>query len=100
MTGGLFGRVGESSRAKEIDNNRHDDHSERPNSRFYDVRLVLEKALERFPDHYSRKQEQQGRFGQCRDSLHLAVAIVMLFIGRLARNTYRDIGYHCGAEID
>ena len=58
------------------------------------------QTLGRFPDHHAGEQEQQRGFRQRRDRLHLAVAVVMLLVGRLARDAHGGIGHGRRAQID
>ncbi len=64
------------------------------------VLFMLDQALDRFPDHHAREQEQQRGFRQRRDALDLAVTVMVFLVGRLAGNAHGDIGHHRGAEID
>ena len=48
------------------------------------MRLRADQPLRRLPDHDGREQEQQRRFGERGDALDLAVAVLMLLVGRLA----------------
>ena len=96
----LFGGARQRARAEEIDHDRHRDHAERPGIRDHHVLFVLGQALDRFPDHHAREQEQQRRFRQRRNALDLAVAVMVFLVGRLAGNAHGGIGHHRGAEID
>ena len=58
------------------------------------------QPLHRFPDHHAREQEQQRRLGERRDALDLAVAVLMLGVGRLAGKPHREIGQHRRGKID
>ena len=96
----FFGGARERARAEKIDRDRHRDHAEGPGIGDHRVLFVLDQSLDRLPDHHAREQEQQRRFGERRDAFDLAVAVMVLVVGRLAGNAHRAIGHHRGAEVD
>ena len=69
---------------------RHRDHPERPGIGDHRVLFMFDQALDRFPNHHARQQEQQRGFRQRRDAFELSVAVLMLFVGRLAGNAHRE----------
>ena len=46
--------------------------------------ILQSQTLQGFPDHNSGKQEEEGCLGERSDALDLAMAVMMLLIGRLA----------------
>ena len=94
------GHAVEQPRAEEIDHDRHDDHGEGRERRLDRVAVAAEQPLRRLPDHHARQHEQQRGLRQRRHALDLAVAVVVLLVGRLAGDAHGEIGHHRGAEID
>ena len=97
---GLGGDAVEQARAEEIDHDRDGDHGERPDRRLDRVMRAAEQAVPGLPDHDAGQEEQQRRFRQRGDALDLAVAVVMLLVGRLAGHAHREIGHDGGGEIE
>lgn len=64
------------------------------------MRLRADQPLHGLPDHHAGEREQQCRFGKRGDALDLAVAKLMLGIGRLAGNAYSKISEQRCREID
>ena len=73
---------------------------ERRECRLDRVRLRADEPLHGFPDHHAREQEQQGGFGKRRHALHLAVAVLVVGVGRLAGNAHGEIGQHRRREVE
>ena len=61
--------------------------------------LAAEQPLHGFESHAGGEQKQQRGFGQRRHAFDLAVAVLMLGIGRLAGNAHRDIGQYRRGEV-
>jgi len=72
------------ARAEKVDHDRAGDDGEGGDRRLDSVLLRADQPLHRFPDHHRGEQEQQRRLGQRGDALDLAVAVLMLGVGRLA----------------
>lgn len=51
MARGFFRGVRQRAGAEEIDDHRDDDYAESPDGRLDDMTFVLDKTLDRFPDH-------------------------------------------------
>ena len=88
----------EQPRPEEIDHDRNDDHAERPERRFDRVAVAAEQPVRRLPDHHAGQHEQQRGLGERGDALDLAVAVVVLLVGRLAGNAHGEIGHHGGEK--
>ena len=59
-----------------------------------------DQALRRLEDHEGREDEQQSGLDQRRDALDLAVAVVMLLVGRLSGDAHRVPGHHGRDEVE
>ena len=90
----------EQARAEEIDHDRNGDHGEGPERRFDRVAVAAEQPLCRLPDHHAGQHEQQRGLGERGDAFDLAVAVVVLLVGRLAGDAHREIGHHGRDEVD
>ncbi len=97
---GLGGDAVEQAGAEEIDHDRDRDHRERPERRLDRMMSAAEQAVSRFPDHDTGEQEQERRLRQRGDALDLAVAVVVLLVGRLAGHAHREIGHDRRDEIE
>ncbi len=62
--------------------------------------LIAKQAPGGLPDHHTGQYEQEPGLGQCGYALDLAMAVVMLLIGRLAGDAHGKVGHHRGAKID
>ena len=51
-------------------------------------------------DHHRREQKQQRRLGERGDALDLAMAVLVLGVGRLAGNAHGEIGQQRRRKID
>src|SRR6185312_12623729 len=78
------------ARAEKVDGDRYDDDAEGPGGGRDGVAFVFHQPLERFPDDDTGEQEQERRLGQCRDCLDLAVAVMVLLVGRPAGDAHGD----------
>ncbi len=97
---GFGGDAVEQAGAEEIDHDRDRDHAERPDRRLDRVMRAAEQAVAGLPDHDAGEQEQQRRLRQRGDALDLAVAVVVLLVGRLAGHAHREIGHDGRGEIE
>ena len=96
-------RLGDATQhagAEEIDHDRGGDDDEGRGSRFDGVAVCIDQPLHRFPNDDGGEHEQQRRLGERGHALHLAVAILVLGVGRLAGNAHREIGQHGRRQID
>ena len=62
--------------------------------------LAAEQALRGLPDHEAGQDEQQPGLDQRGDALDLAVAVMMLLVGRLAGDAHREPGHHGRGEVE
>jgi hypothetical protein len=85
---------------EEIHHHGNDDHGERRDGGFHHVARLAEQPLAGLPDHDAAQQEQQCRLCERRHALDLAVAVMMLLVGRLAGDADREIGHQRRTEID
>ena len=97
---GFLRHLAQGAGAQEVDDDGGDDHDKGRERCFHRMALRHDQAPHRFPDHDAGKDEEQGRLGQCRDALHLAVAIVMFLIRRLAGDAHGEIGHDRRDEVD
>jgi len=86
--------------AEEVDDNRCADDRERGDACFHRMRLHADQPLQRLPNHDRRQQEQQAGLGQGSDAFDLAVAVLMLGVGRLAGNAYGEIGEYGRRQVN
>jgi hypothetical protein len=84
---------------EEIDDDGERDHGEGPWRCLHLRRLDTHKPFNRLPTHHAGKNEQHRRLDKCGNALDFAMAVMMLGIGRLARNPHGEIGDHGGAEV-
>jgi len=96
----LFRSAIEHACAEKIDSDGERDHGEGPWRCLHLRRLGAHEPFDRLPAHHAGENEQQCRLHQRGNALDLAMAIVVLGVGRLARNPHREIGHHGGAEVD
>ena len=54
--------------------------------------------MRRLPDHHAGQHEQQRGLGERGHALDLAMAVMMLVVGRLAGNAHGEIGHHGGEK--
>src|SRR6266851_3175180 len=62
--------------------------------------MAAEQTLTRRPRYDAGKHKQKRRFGERRYVLDLAVAVMVLLVGRLVGDSHREIGHQRGGEID
>ena len=96
----LFRGARERARSEEIDDDRYRDHAEGPGIGDHGVLFVLGQALDGFPNHNARKQEQQRGFAERGDAFEFSMSVLMLRVGRLAGDAHGGIGHDRRAEID
>ncbi len=90
----------ERSCAEKIDRDRAADNDESRSRGLDRMRLRAEQPLHGLEDHNRRKQKQQCRFGKRGHALDLAVAKLMLGVGRLVGNADGKIGQQCRRKVD
>ena len=95
-----LGDASERTRAEKIDHDRAGDNDKGRRRRFDRMRLRADQPLRRLEDHHGREQEQQRRLGKRGDDFDLAVAVLMLGVGRLAGNAHGKIGEQRRREVD
>jgi hypothetical protein len=62
--------------------------------------VAAEQPLRRLPDDDAREQEQERGFRERGNALDLAVPVMVLPVGRLARQAHREIGHHGRGKIE
>ena len=83
-----------------VDGDGGDDHAERDGGGLHRVGMIADQPLGRFPHHHARENEQQRGLGERGDVLDLAVAVLVVPVGRLVGHAHREIGHHRRGEVD
>jgi hypothetical protein len=96
---GFFGDALERAGAKEIDHDRDRNDREGVRRRLDRMSLPAEQPLHGFESHAGGEQKQQSGFGKRRHAFDLAVAVLMLGVGRLAGDAHCRIGQHRRSKV-
>ena len=97
---GLFGDAFERARAEEIDQDGHGDNGKSVGRRLDHMGLPAEEPAARLIGDACRQNKKQGGFGERGHALDLAVAILVLGVGRLAGDAHRGIREHRRGEVE
>ena len=100
LTRCFFGDTAERAGAEEIHNDRRDDDGESRCRRLDRINALADQPLRRLVQHDGGEQKQQCGLGERGDAFHLAVAVLVLGVGRLAGDAHRDIGQHRCRQIE
>ena len=95
----FFGRASEDARAGEIDRNRSDHHSERPEGHF-NFDTVVKQASHRFPDDPGTGDDEKGGFEEGGKILDFTVAVEVAVVGRLGGNADGEESHHGRNQIE
>ena len=96
----FFGDALQRAGAKKIDDDGDGDDGEGGQRRLDRIGLLAKEPLHGLEGDARCEQKQQSRFSERRHAFDLAVAILMLGVGRLAGNAHRDIGQHRSGEVE
>ena len=87
-------------RARGVDDDHDDEHGERPPGRVHVVAAVAaDQAVDRLVRDEQRDEHQERALAERREVLGLAVAVVVLAVGRADRDAHREQGEQRGDEV-